>query len=98
MAVKPRLVRVLENGQVALPDDVRRRYGVEVGDLVSVLETANGILITSREVAVSQALDSMGDALRDEGLSLEDLIESGREERAKLVREQYGLDPDAGPA
>lgn len=98
MATTPRMVRVLSDGQVPLPDDVRQRLGIRAGNVVSVLETADGILITSREVAVHRALDRMGDALREQNLSLEDLIESGREERAKLVREEYGLDPDAGPA
>lgn len=98
MAATPRMVRVLANGQVPLPDDVRQRLGIEAGDVVSVQETADGILITSQEVAVHRALDRLGDALREQSLSLDDLVESGREERAKLVREQYGIDPDAGPA
>lgn len=98
MATSPRMVRILANGQVPLPDGVRQRLGIREGDVVSVRETADGILITSREVAVHRALDRMGDALREQNLSLDDLIESGREERAKLVREEYGLDPDTGPA
>lgn len=98
MATRPRMVRVLANGEIPLPDDVRQRLGIQAGDVVSVLETADGIVLTSREVAVHRALDRMGGELREQNLSLEDLIGSGREERAELVHEQYGLDPDTGPA
>ena len=39
---------------------------------------------------VNKALDRIGENLRQEGLTLEELIESGREIRAELIREQYG--------
>ncbi len=36
-------------------------------------------------------LDKIGELLREQGLTLEDLIESGREERGKLIQEEYGI-------
>lgn len=40
---------------------------------------------------IAKTLDGMGAALREQGLSLDELIESGRAERDELIREQYGL-------
>src|SRR6266851_4003503 len=89
-----KLVRIQEKGQVTLPADVRRRLGLKKGDLVAVTETADGVLISPQQVVASRALDRIGDALRDQGLSLEELIESGREIRGQIIKEKYGLDPD----
>jgi len=88
---QPKLVRVQEKGQVTLPADVRRRLGLKKGDLVSVTQTTEGILITPQEVLAMKALDQIGEALRAKGLTLEELIESGREIRGKLIEEEYGI-------
>jgi AbrB family looped-hinge helix DNA binding protein len=90
-----RLVRVQEKGQVTLPSDLRKKLGLKKGDLVAISETADGILIAPQEVIASKALDEIGAILKEQGLSLEDLLDSGREERAKLIHEQYGIDVDS---
>jgi AbrB family looped-hinge helix DNA binding protein len=81
-----KLVRVQEKGQVTLPADVRRRLGLEKGDLVAIVETPEGVLITPQEVVATRALDRIGEVLREQGLSLDELIESGRAERDELLR------------
>ena len=88
---QPKLVRVQEKGQVTLPADVRRNLGLKKGDFVSVAETDDGILITPQEVLAMQALDQIGEALRAKGLTLEELIESGREIRGKVIDEEDGI-------
>jgi AbrB family looped-hinge helix DNA binding protein len=93
MMTELRLVRVQEKGQVTLPADVRRRLGLEKGDLVAIVETPEGVLITPQEVVATRALDRIGEVLREQGLSLEELIESGRTERDELLRTQYGIEP-----
>ncbi len=88
---QPKLVRIQEKGQVTLPADVRRTLGLKKGDLVAVTQTADGILITPQEVLAMKALDRIGEALREKGITLDDLIESGREIRGKLIEEEYGI-------
>jgi AbrB family looped-hinge helix DNA binding protein len=86
-----KLVRIQENGQITLPADVRKRLGLKKGDLVAVTATPEGVLITPQETVALRALDRIGETLREQGLTLEELIESGREERARLIEEQYGV-------
>ncbi len=86
-----KLVRVQEKGQVTLPTEVRKRLGIKKGDLVAVTETPEGLLITPQEVLATRALDRIGAVLLEHGLSLDDLIESGREERGRIIEEHYGL-------
>lgn len=88
------LVRVQEKGQITLPADVRRRLHLKKGDLVAVEETDAGILITPQEAIAVQALDRLGELLRERGVTLDDLMTSGREIRGDLIREQYGLTSD----
>jgi AbrB family looped-hinge helix DNA binding protein len=87
-----KLVRVQEKGQVTLPAEFRKRLGMKKGDLVAVTETPDGVLITPQEVIATRLLDQIGAALQEQGLTLEELIQSGREERATLLREQHGID------
>lgn len=85
-----RLVRVQEKGQVTLPAEIRRKLGLKKGDLVAVTETDDGLLITPQQALANQALDRIGAVLREQGLTLEELIESGREIRGSIIKEKYG--------
>jgi AbrB family looped-hinge helix DNA binding protein len=97
MASETKLVRIQDKGQVTLPAAVRKRLGLKKGDLVAVVATPDGVLITPQEVVASKALDQIGAILKEQGLSLEDLIDAGRDGRDELVREQYGVEPAAQP-
>lgn len=95
MATTHNLVRVQEKGQVTIPASIRKRMGLKKGDLVAVEETPDGVLITPRAVLAINALTKIGDALKAQGITLEDMIESGKETREDLYREWYGdLDTD----
>ncbi len=89
-----RFVRVQEKGQVTLPAKLRRRLGLKKGDLVAVTETEEGVLITPQEVIATRALDRLGAMLREQGITLEELIESGREIRGQIIKEKYSLESD----
>ena len=92
MAAEVKLVRVQENGQVTIPVAARKRLGLKKGDLVAIEETPDGVLISPRETLAIKALDEMGAVLREQGVSLDEWIESGREIRADLLREHYGIE------
>ncbi len=70
---------------------MRKNLGLKKGDLVAITETPGGVLITPQEVIATRALDRIGELLREQGLTLEELIESGREERGPLIEELYGI-------
>ncbi len=97
MAAERKFVRIQEKGQITLPADLRRQLGLKKGDLVAVTGTPEGVLITPQEVMTSKALDQIGAILREQGLSLEELIETGRDHRGDLLHEHYGLKSAAQP-
>lgn len=85
---------VQEKGQVTIPAEIRRKLGVKKGDLVAFIETERGVLISPREAVAMDALGRIGRALKERGISLEELIASGREVRAQLLQETGGSEGD----
>lgn len=91
MAQTVKLATVQKRGQVTIPIEMRRKLGIKEGGVVAFIEIEEGILISRREVLAMDALDRIGEALREQGTTLEELIESGREIRGQIAKEEYGL-------
>ena len=87
------LVRIQEKGQVTLPIKTRKKLGLKKGDLVAVVETNEGILITPQQIVASSTLDQIGELLKEKNISMEELIKSGREERARLLKKYHQAPP-----
>ena len=86
-----KLVRMQEKGQVTIPQEIRKKLGLKRGDLVAVMETPEGVFITPQQVVATKALDSIGNILKEQGLSLEEVISSGRQIRGDILQEIYGI-------
>jgi antitoxin PrlF len=86
-----KFVRMQEKGQVTIPTEIRKKLGLKRGDLVAMMETPDGVFITPQQVVATKALDSIGDILKEQGLSVDELITSGREIRTDLLQETYGI-------
>ncbi len=84
-------VRVQAKGQVTLPRAVRERLRLKKGDLVTFVETPEGIVIKPAAVVIEEALNELAASLKAEGVTMEDLMERGRKIREEIAREKYGL-------
>ncbi|MBI3734737.1 MAG: AbrB/MazE/SpoVT family DNA-binding domain-containing protein [Chloroflexi bacterium] len=84
-----RLSVVQEKGQVTIPTEIRKKLGLKKGDRVSFVETDRGVLISPQEVVALDALEKIGQLLKENGLTLEELMASGRETRGQLIKEKY---------
>jgi len=82
-----KLSAVQEKGQITIPAEIRRKWGLRKGDLVAFVETEAGVVISPQEVIAMEALDQIGRILREKGVTMEELIESGREMRGKITEE-----------
>lgn len=81
-----------ESGSVTLPADFRKKYHLEPGDEISFVETETGLLINARETLIQKLLNQIGDDLREQNITLEEMMESGRELRTQLLKKHYGID------
>ena len=88
----PKLSKVQAKGQITIPVEIRQKLGLEKGDVVAFVETERGVLISPQEVVAMEALDQIGEALKEQGISLEEMIASGRDIRGQLLEEEYGLE------
>ncbi len=89
----PKFSKVQQNGRVTIPQELREKWGLEPGSLVAFVETELGVMIVPHSEKVArEALDRIGEALKDKGITLDELIEDGREIRGQLLEEEYGLD------
>lgn len=86
-------VRVQEKGQVTIPLEIRQKLKLKKGDLVTFVETENGVVIKPAEIVALEALDEIGRALKAKGYNLEELIERGRAIREEIIQDEYQL-PD----
>src|SRR6266849_288089 len=84
-----RLSVMQEKGQVTIPTDIRKRLGLKKGDRVSFIETEQGVLISPQEVVAIDALDKIGRILKENGLTLEDVMARGRESRGQIIAKKY---------
>ncbi len=89
MATKLSVVQ--EKGQVTIPTEIRKKLGLKKGDYVAFVETEKGVVIAPREVIAMEALEKIGAALKEQGITLEELMERGHELRGELIKEKYGL-------
>ena len=94
MAARVRVSRVQSKGQVTIPAEMRARLGIKEGDLVVFTEAEGGVLVTPQRTPAAgdldELLDTIGLALKERGITLDELIASGRVIREEISREQYG--------
>lgn len=82
---------VQEKGQVTIPAQIRKKLGLKKGALVAFVETEKGVVISPQEMIAMEAMGRIGKALKDKGLTLEELMKNGREIRGRLIKRDYNL-------
>jgi AbrB family looped-hinge helix DNA binding protein len=74
------VVFVRDRGRVTIPAAVRERYGLEKGTALILAEAEDRlVLFVSHEEYVEAVLDRIGSALKEQGLTVEDVLEEREE-------------------
>lgn len=82
-------VELAEDRRLVLPPEVAEVLGEFNPEDVLLFKTEQGILVTTRLNLLNWALDGIGAGLREAGVTLEDLMESGAEIRQQIYEERY---------
>ena len=83
-------VQIRRKGIITLPVQVRRQYGLEEGDVFTLVDLGDGsFLLTSRVSQVARLGDEVARLMTEEGVTLEDMLETLDQEREAYYREHY---------
>lgn len=83
-------VTLRRRGILTLPADLRKRYRLEEGEPLTLLDLG-GVFVIAPKVSVVPKLVGELERLREEaGIRVEDLLEGLDKQRRKLYEEHYG--------
>jgi AbrB family looped-hinge helix DNA binding protein len=74
--------RVTEGGRIVIPAELRRRFGIEIGETVTLTAEADGLVITTPAMALRR-LQKRFRSVVPEGVSLTDELIAERREEAR---------------
>ena len=85
-------VRLRNRGQVSIPRDVRDKMMAEEGDILTLLQIDDLMLLTRRQPRVPVLTEQFTAEMENAGVSLADLLKGLSEEREAIYRERPKLD------
>lgn len=84
------ILQMRSKGSLTVPVELRRKYGLEEGDLLTLIDLGDGsFLLTPRVSQVDRLADRVAEAVQDEGVTLEDLLQVLNEERERYYQDNY---------
>lgn len=86
-------IQIRGKGAVTLPIDLRRKYGLDEGDVITLVDLGDGsFLLTPMVTKVDRFGDRVAQTMAEDGVSLEDILTALDEERERYYQERYARD------
>jgi bifunctional DNA-binding transcriptional regulator/antitoxin component of YhaV-PrlF toxin-antitoxin module len=83
-------VQIRRKGVITLPVEMRRRYGLDEGDVFTLADLGDGsFLLTPRVSQVARLGDQVARVMAEEGVDLEEMLEVLDQERELYYQEHY---------
>jgi len=84
-------IQIRKKGTFTLPSSFRQKYGIEEGEIYSYIDLGEGAILLTRKVSQVDILSRrIAGNLKEENVTLEDLLQTLDEERQKIFKEKYG--------
>lgn len=87
---QPYIVRLSEDGQIKLPEDLRRELAMAGGDLLSLVRIDSFLLLSPKRLVVPEMADQIAQLAKEKGLTLDELLSGLDEVGEQLYQERYG--------
>jgi bifunctional DNA-binding transcriptional regulator/antitoxin component of YhaV-PrlF toxin-antitoxin module len=92
-------VRLRKRGMMAMPVNLRRKYGLRTGDVFSLIDLGEGAFVLSPRRSKLAALgDKVGELLQEQGVSVDDMMLALEKEREQYYCERYVEDASRAPS
>jgi bifunctional DNA-binding transcriptional regulator/antitoxin component of YhaV-PrlF toxin-antitoxin module len=86
-------IQIRGKGTVTIPVELRRKYGLDDGDVITLIDLGDGsFLLTPIVSKVDRLGDRVAQAMAEEGVSLEEIMTALDEERERYYQERYARD------
>jgi bifunctional DNA-binding transcriptional regulator/antitoxin component of YhaV-PrlF toxin-antitoxin module len=84
------IIQIRSKGTVTLPIELRRKYGIDEGDVITLIDLGDGsFLLTPIVTQVDRLGDRVARAMKEAGVSEDELLAALDEERERYYRERY---------
>ncbi len=80
-------VRVRDKGQLTIPFEFRKKFGIEENTVVDVYQVGRAIIVAPENLVVRELARSVKSEMGDQRISLEDLLSELREGRHEYQKE-----------
>ena len=85
-------VQVRQRGTLTLPAELREKYGIQPGDTFRLVDLDGTMVLTPMVPMVPELAREIERMRLESGLSIEELLASLREQRARYHQERYAAD------
>jgi len=83
-------VRIGNKGVITLPVELRRQYGLEVGDVLTVADAGDGTIVLAPMISeVARQGDRVAELLDEYGVSTDEILQQLEEEREIYYRQHF---------
>lgn len=83
-------IQIRGKGTVTLPIELRRKYGLVEGDIITLIDLGDGsFLLTPIVTQVDRLGDRVAQAMAEKGISLDEILTALDEEREHYYQERY---------
>lgn len=84
------IVQIRSKGTVTLPIELRRKYGLDEGNILKMIDLGDGsFLLTPIVTQVDRLGDRVAKAMADESVSTDEILTALDEERERFYQERY---------
>jgi AbrB family looped-hinge helix DNA binding protein len=83
-------LQIRSKGTITLPAELRRKYHWEEGEILTAVDLGNGtLMLKSKPVEIDKISSRIALMLKEDGVTLDELLATLDEERKKHYQEQY---------
>lgn len=82
-------IQIGKRGIITIPAELRRRYGLEASDLLTIVDLDGAFLLVPKVPVVSKLAREIERLREETGLEVEDLLAGLDEQRRRYYEEHY---------
>jgi bifunctional DNA-binding transcriptional regulator/antitoxin component of YhaV-PrlF toxin-antitoxin module len=83
-------IQIRSKGGLTLPMELRRKYGLNEGDVYTLIDLGEGVFMLTPQIsALARLGDRISDLLAEQDVPVEDVLQALDEERKRYYQERY---------